>query len=134
MANAMLQHDELQKLNASSDWTASYSSSIASDVTSNSTLTVQHRNYPNPQGSCGVLGFSTAAAYGSPNETDEDGKRKSISQRKSVDFAMLPPSTSKRMRSISGLPFSSAPKWTTSQVVDGACGCACLASIPPWFA
>jgi hypothetical protein len=64
------------------------------------------------------MGMATTS-YSSPNETTEDGKRKSISQRKSVDFATLPPPTSKRMRSMSGLPLSSAPKWTTSQVVDG---------------
>ena len=150
MANAMLKHDELPTSTSSVDWLSMCNSSSENSMGNNMVAPLQSQQQqiaPSPitrkPSYDKMMGVSTTIT-GNLNPASAHPERakatrssslllSSIStanaitnatlpQRKSVDFANLPPPSPKRMRQqiISLSMFSNhSPRWNTKRIVDG---------------
>lgn len=149
MANAMLKHDEFPTSTSSVDWLSMCTSSSENSMGNNMIVPLQSQQQqlaPSPitrkPSYEKMMGVSTTVASNLNSGTAHPERTKTnrsslllssistataltnatLPQRKSVDFANLPPPSPKRMRQqiISLSMFSNhSPKWTTKRIIDG---------------
>lgn len=149
MANAMLKHDEFPTSTSSADWLSMCTSSSENSMGNNMIVPLQSQQQqqtfaPSPitrkPSYNKMMGVSTTITTNSMNNLSEATKSNrssslllssistanalshaTLPQRKSVDFANLPPPSPKRIRQqILSLSMYSnhSPKWTTKRIVE----------------